>query len=226
MGDIGSINSLAFALVALLPGFVSLLAFRAVVPRQPASGAELSLLSLAFGVVNACLHAWWLLPLVLQPPEAIVEHVTTHRLGFSLATVAYSVATPLLLGYFAGIIRQRIAIPGVRSPAPTAWDWCFQRRPAVVVYATLRDGTRVAGLFTRESDGFASSYPEPQTIYCGKQFPLGPDGAIVGPPPEESKGLIIRADECKLIEFLDIPTVDRYSLFSEIGNEASESDNA
>lgn len=179
---IDSVEVVVITLVALLPGFVSLIGFGGVVPRANREGSELLLACLGFGVINASLHVWWLAPALLSDAETLADFVKAHPFLSALAAVIYCLVTPVVIGYLAGLARNYLRLPGMLDPTPTAWDRFFKDRPGCIVYATFENGQRVAGLYNTETGGFAAAFPHPQTIYCGKMFPLDDKGRITGPP--------------------------------------------
>jgi len=219
-----TVDSLWISLVALLPGFVSHLAFQSVVPRSGPGGAELVLRALAFGLANAAIHVWWLAPLLALGMDVVLQEFVSRPISCTVALSAYTLLTPLCIGYVVGLVRLKVRLPGMKHQSPMAWDYFFSQGPACVLFATLKDGTRVAGLYDAETGGFASSFPEEPSVYCGKQFPVNEAGEITGPPLEESRGFLLRVEDCILIELLDIPSVDTISLWSGAVNEGCQDD--
>jgi len=210
-----SIEALSLVVLAILPGFVAHLIYRAVLPRAIASSQELLLLSLAFGTMNAALHFWWIIPIAMDPNEPMATWIHCHPFRSASGGLMYLLISPVAIGYLPALIRKKIPLPGFMDPHPAAWDSYFSRKPACVVSAKLKDGTRVAGLYSRETGGYASSFPDPQSLYCGKVFPIDEEGTIIGPPNEHSRGIIIRADDCLILEFIAVPYDDMNSLWGK-----------
>lgn len=91
-----------------------------------------------------------------------------------------------------------------RAPAPRAWDHLFSRAPSGVVRAQLkRDGSWVGGLYGEHS--YASGFPEsPEDLYLEQAYLLQADGSFAdsdGEFTELGSALLIRADECAVLEF-------------------------
>ena len=213
--SINSLDALVVVLVAILPGFVSQLVYRAVLPTRTPSGQEQVFISLAFGTINFAIHSWWLVSIVFDAQEAVGTWAADHPVRAAIGSFVYLLLTPATIGYLPALTRKHFRIPGILAPHPTAWDHFFSKSPGCLVYAVLKDGTRGAGLYDEAGSGYASAFPNPQSVYLPSVFPLNDEGAIIGPPVEHSKGVIIRADDCILLEFMDVPTIDEKSLWSE-----------
>lgn len=127
-------------------------------------------------------------------------------LFLGVALVAY-VALPVLAGVVVGT-RQR----GSRTGTPSAWDALFDQ-PDLRGYvrARLRTGAWVGGVYLRESGGvgsaygFASGYPDPETLYLPAQLVVDPQTGemAVGPdgPLLREWGLLLQGRDIEILEF-------------------------
>lgn len=125
-------------------------------------------------------------------------------LGLALCTY---IALPIVTGFATGS-RQRRRGTGI----PSAWDALFDQ-PGLRGYvrARLRSGEWVGGVYLRPTSGrsahhgFASGYPDPETLYLPTQLVLnaqtgeiamGPDGPLM-----RQWGVLLRGHDIELIEF-------------------------
>jgi Family of unknown function (DUF6338) len=88
----------------------------------------------------------------------------------------------------------------------TAWDWYFSQKKPAWVIVTLKNGSRVYGLFGRNS--FAGNDPDRRDLYLEATYRLLSNGEWA--PNEDTRGILILGDQIAVIEF-------RY--FEEVGDE-------
>jgi len=113
--------------------------------------------------------------------------------------------SPAFLGVVTGWLQQKEAIGrflrslGLRSvhPIPCAWDWHFGRLKPYWVVVTMKDGSRVRGLF--HSRSFAGSDPERRDLYLEAQYRLLETGEWA--PVEDTGGVLVMGSEIAAIEF-------------------------
>jgi len=89
-------------------------------------------------------------------------------------------------------------------PIPRAWDWYFSRSKPCWVLVTLKDRSRVYGLF--HSQSFAASDPEHRDLYLEAQFRLLENGEWA--PTDDTAGVLIMADQIATIEFRTLEEVN------------------
>jgi hypothetical protein len=86
---------------------------------------------------------------------------------------------------------------------PTAWDFHFSRALPYWTVVTLKDGSRVYGLFGYRS--FAGDDPKERDIFLESVYTLRNDGEWL--PVEGSGGILIKADQVAAIEFRKLEEV-------------------
>jgi hypothetical protein len=64
----------------------------------------------------------------------------------------------------------------------------------------MKDGTYLGGVYGRDS--FTSSYPEPNAVFLQEAWPLKENGAFEHAPVSGSRGVWIKCDDVRAVEFL------------------------
>lgn len=91
---------------------------------------------------------------------------------------------------------------GMDHPTRTAWDFLMRENKRFFAICHLKDGRKIAGLFSGRS--FASLSPEEQDLYCECQYKLlengqGEDVFDVS-PIQDTAGFYIKVKDCQHIE--------------------------
>ena len=87
-------------------------------------------------------------------------------------------------------------------PFPTAWDYFFNQRETCFILFHLKDGSKIAGYFGKDS--FACAFPKHGDIYVELVYQLDKDGKFGG-PIKDSKGLLITKEEYSFVEIFHTP---------------------
>jgi hypothetical protein len=127
-------------------------------------------------------------------------------LGFAAAFVIPPLAAALVTwlgsaGWWRPVV-DRMRPKGWRrvDPTPTAWDVAFQDLPAgCYVRVRTRDGDWFAGWFGSES--YASSWPDPRSLFVEQSFHIDQDG-VIGDLVEGTAGAVINCEDALLVELL------------------------
>lgn len=167
MPIIDSINSLEFVLVFLVPGLVALYA-----RSQFLTGRQLDIkeagpvyliltlvyYGLAFPFVQYVVYldgnGWWRASMWM-----LLIGLGPFIFGSLLGIAAYYAMVKRIASYL-GI--------SLVHPVPTAWDYKLSQSDENYVFVTLKDGTKFAGLFGRNS--FASTDPSDRDLYLEQIF--------------------------------------------------------
>ena len=83
----------------------------------------------------------------------------------------------------------------------TAWDFFFDRRRPVFALIHLHDGRVVAGFWG--ADSYTGSFPNDGDVYLQAVYSL--NAGRPGSPVPFSRGMIIRKDQYRYIDLLDLP---------------------
>jgi len=197
--SVDSFQAVFFTVGFLVPGFVWSAVLSMLVPSRRAATEIRFLEFLTLSCIN---HGLWSWALFMIFQSGFTER---HPRWSGLLVFGIIFVSPVVLGLLSGFLRQREVVGrflgwlGVRTvhPIARAWDWHFSRERPSWVLVRLKDGTRIFGLFHKNS--FAASDPQHRDFYLEAQFRLLEGGEWA--PVEDTDGVLIMADEIAYIEF-------------------------
>ena len=183
----------------LVPGFVWSAVLSMLMPAGTRSKDSRFVEFLTLSCINHGLWSWALFP--------VFKTGFLERQPWWSGAILFGVVfvSPVLLGVLTGWLQQNEAVGkflgwlGLRSvhPIPSAWDWHFGRLKPYWVVVTMKDGSRVRGLF--HSRSFAGSDPERRDLYLEAQYRLLETGEWG--PVEDTGGVLVMGGEIAAIEF-------------------------
>ena len=194
-----SFEAVFFTAGFLVPGFVWSAVLSMLLPSRGAGTQVRFVELLSLSCINHGLWSWALFPIF---QTGFLER-EPYWSGLALFGIMF--VSPVVLGVASGGLQQKevvarfLAWLGLRTvhPIPRAWDWHFGRLKPYWVLVTLKDGSRLYGLF--HSRSFAASDPEHRDLYLEAQFQPLPDGQWA--PVEDTAGVLIMADQIAAVEF-------------------------
>jgi hypothetical protein len=204
-----NLDAVIYAIAFLVPGFVWSATLSMMVPSRKPSQQIGFLNYLTLSCVNHGLWSWLLLPMFTT------GFVESHPTWTGIIMFVVGFVSPVCLGLLSAEFRQKKRIGrllqrfGARTidPTPTAWDWHFSRAKPYWVLVTLKDGSRIYGLFGYQS--FAGDDPANHDLYLERAYrPIGEGEYTEWAPVEDSAGVLITADELSVIEFRKLTEVD------------------
>jgi hypothetical protein len=87
----------------------------------------------------------------------------------------------------------------------SAWDWLFSQQKPYWVEVTLKNGSRILGLYDERS--FAGKEPECRDLYLEAAYRRLENGEWA--PLEDTAGILIMSDQIAVLEFrkvtLEVP---------------------
>jgi hypothetical protein len=212
-----SVTQILVTLVLVVPGFV----FQGVRIRlrgRTPGDTEVATRILSAIVVSTIFALVYILVLgsSIVEPEQLQDDALRHPRGYALLGLAAAFVVPVLAAYFfAGIassdrgerLRQRLLSHRWTNidPRPSAWDAAFGDIGECFVRVRTREKTWYAGWFG--GDSYASSWPDPQTLFVEVAYKIDASGKI-GDPVESSTGAFIDCTDADYIEFLTSPDQD------------------
>lgn len=196
---IDNFDTIFYTLSFIVPGFISDSVLANIVPRKT-DGKEV--LFLRYFTLSCLNYAFWVWLVYLLPR---LEFFRDRPIRSALCWFLIIFVSPVILGLTLGKqsskgwIRGLLLQIGINPihPVPTAWDFYFNATHAVWVLVTLKDGSRVGGLFGLDS--FASSDQNERDFYIQEVFRVNDDGPWQEIP--NNKGILIKGSEMKHIEF-------------------------
>lgn len=209
-----SVTQILVTLVLVVPGFV----FQSVRIRlrgRTPGDTEVATRILSAIVVSTIFALIYILVLgsSLVEPNELQGDALRHPRGYALLGLGAAFVVPVLAAYlFAGIassqrwesLRQRLLSDRCTriDPRPSAWDAAFGDIGECFVRVRTRDKIWYAGWFG--GDSYASSWPDPQTLFVEVAYKIDENGKI-GNPVESSNGAFIDCTDADYIEFLASP---------------------
>lgn len=202
-------DAVLYTIGFLVPGFIWSATLAMLVPiREPPQHVGL-LNYLTLSAINHGLWSWALFPMFST------TFVKDHPAWSGLILFIEGFVSPVCLGLFTARLQQRRSIArflqrvGFRTidRTPTAWDWQFRREKPYWILVTLKNGSRIYGLFSSES--FAGDDPDNHDIYIEKVYrQIGDEEYNEWAPVEDSAGALISASEISVIEFRKVEDFD------------------
>ena len=109
---------------------------------------------------------------------------------------------PVLWVWLYGLLRTTKRFQAI-LPHPTGkpWDYVFSQRRCFWIIVSLKDGSRIGGLY--DSRSFASSAPAPEQIYLQETWAMNADGGLER-PRVDSAGILILASDIVTVEFFNV----------------------
>lgn len=199
-------EALIIAILFFVPGFVAVSTFRWVVPGRRANDASFLLACLTASCFNAACWFWlpylamgsgWALsqPLLAIPVWLWVGLIAPMGLGLLVGWMANRAAGRNQVG------NRLLGLLGLSfvNPIPTAWDFKFSKAGSRWVLVTLKDGSRVAGLWGEKS--FASSFAGERDLYLQRTYLVSAEAEKPWAEVANSDGVYIAPGEIRSIEF-------------------------
>lgn len=200
------INALASQIVVVVlffvPGSVYLWTYERLVGRLTLTGTERLLRAVTMSAVVYAFFSAWLARLVAL---GIEENLNVQE-GIAAAFVLV-LAAPFALGVVVAQVRRReLSIRWLGwltsiHPAPSAWDFAFEGTSRAFLRIKLRDGTMIGGAYGKRS--FASSYPEPPSVFIEQAWRLGERGEFME-PMEGNLGIYVGLDDVQSVEWVEV----------------------
>lgn len=225
----GSITQLLILLVLVVPGFVYQTMRIRLRGRTP-SDTELStriLLAIIGSTFFALVYVLVLGPYLADAAglrrEDLLDHPRLAAVAGLLAAIGIPAGLALLqvlaprflawlgskFGWWTQISSSTMwrRLTGPLRPAnwsqidsrPSSWDVAFSGARPGYVRVRMKDGTWYAGWFGESS--YASSFPDPQSLFVERSFRVSPDGEIIG-EVANSVGAVIDCRDAALVELL------------------------
>lgn len=204
-------TQLLATLVLIVPGFV----FQGVLIRlrgRTPSDADLPsriMHAIVASTIFALIYLAAIGPQIVSLDEAqanALEHLRLHAgLGLGAAFVIPALSALAIHHIRSSPLWQNAAEKLQPSnwsridQRPSGWDVAFEATLPTFVRVQMKDGTWYAGWFAENS--YASSWPDPRTLYVEVSFQVDDDGTLKD-PVKNSAGAVIDCTDAVLVELL------------------------
>ena len=193
MGELLTLETLSLFLVFVVPGFVAIKAHDLMVPAARRNFGDSIIEVISYSMLNLAL-LFWAVGLLHRDGFS-----AAHPFWYSLGMFGVLFVGPVLLAVASRWVRQsRWFGRFLLHPAPTAWDYFFDKREHLWVLCHLKDGRMVGGIYS--GDSTTSSHPYDKDIYIQEMWRTDKEGRFTEPVPQ-SRGLLVRAEDCWFVEF-------------------------
>ena len=200
-----TLDALTLTALFLVPGYIWSSVHAALAPRRATEAHVRFIEFLALSCLNHAIW-FWLFGLLFA-----TEFGKDHPGWSGFCLIIPGILSPAALGLLTGRVyqtdwpRRTLGRYGFRTvhQIPTAWDFHFSRALPYWTVVTLKDGSRVYGLFGYRS--FAGDDPKERDIFLESVYTLRNDGEWL--PVEGSGGILIKADQVAAIEFRKLEEV-------------------
>ncbi len=186
-------NKLAFFIIFILPGLMSMKTYSLICPHQGLDFNQKILDALTYSCILLAINFG--LVVYVEKNDFFNQHIV----GYSLAYLWVLAISPIILAIVWHKIRSwKWLQKHVQHPTALAWDFVFQNRPECVVIVTLTDGRKIYGHYGAGS--FVTGYPYEPQIYLSQQWHTNADGGF-DRPYNGSEGILIVSKDIISIEF-------------------------
>lgn len=206
-----TVTQVLITLVLVVPGFVyqeTRIRLRGRKPHDTETTSRL-LRAIAASALFALVYALILGPYLSDAQRGQVTALAHPRISALLALAA-AFAIPMLCAIIPDLPRtmagwrhpfKSLSPSGLSryDPRPSAWDVAFEGASEGFVRVRMKDGRWFAGYFGQRS--YASSFPDPRSLFVEVGYLVDVDG-VIGGPIEGSAGAVIECADAVLIELL------------------------
>lgn len=182
-------DSLLLLIVLVLPGLVSMQAYRLLMPSKELEWSDSLLQAFFYGSVNFAV----LFPFVLY---ALSSDIGWFE-GWVLTLAILFIGPVMWPWIVVQLFRSEWVAERIKIPYPSTWDYFFDGSPSVFLIVHLNNGEVIGGLWSTSSH--AGQYPHDGDLYIEELYELDDDGTFVAPIPYTA-GLLIRRDQYTHLE--------------------------
>jgi hypothetical protein len=193
-----------YAFLFLIPGFLTAFWINLFVPLRPGSDHKNTLTYILW---SAALALPWIL---FQGWHGRLSYF--HSFKELASFITFLMIAPFLAALLLSkVINNPERYPWkafhkvfrVRTihPIPSAWDKTFMEIEDSWILVTLKDGTKVGGIWDAKAS--ASSDPTERDVFIRRPYQVDTEGNWTETP--DSLGMLLKADQLALIEFFKYP---------------------
>ncbi len=195
MMEITNVNSLLLFILLFIPGLVSIKVYDLLIANEPRDFSKSFLEILSYGAINLAVWSWWIWYIVKN------NFIQVHPIIVALSAVVILLLCPIIWSVtYVRLLKCSWLQKYIIHPVKRPWDWYFNQTDFVWVIVNLNDGTKIGGVFGKDS--FASSFPLAEQLYLEEVWKLNNEGDFIK-PVDGTKGILIVGKEINFIEFFD-----------------------
>jgi hypothetical protein len=197
-------ESLQVFLVIILPGFIAMKVYDLFYPPEKRSFGDSLVDAVAYGLFNFCFWSWAIVGMDLR------TYPTEHPIWFPILFLLSLVVSPAALAF--GLVKIRtwrwlLGKLNLDEPTKTAWDKFAERKQPCFMLFHLKNGEFICGWFGDKS--YATTFPQKPEVFVEKIYAVDQETRVIQHCLENSLGMVIRAEDCHLIEFFAAVTDEK-----------------
>lgn len=190
-------TAIAFFIIFIFPGIISIQVYRILMPTRMADWKDIAFLGLFYSCINFTLlspiiYIFWRYSLIQEYPF----------IGFPLIIFTLFLAPIIWPILFRKIMNSERLMRGLQIQYPTAWDYYFDKRKPVFLLFHLLNGNLIGGYYGENS--YAGDYPNDGDIYIEAVYTVDDVGRF-GKPIPGTDGMVIKKESYTHIEFFNVP---------------------
>ncbi len=197
--DIWDQNKLVVFIAFVVPGFISLKIYQLLCPGPVKDSSQQIVDAVSYSCINYALLLW---------PIIQIESYPEFKRSYPAWYAAFYVLVVLVAPFcWALVFRKLRETKFVQKslPHPTArpWDFVFHQKLPYWIVVTLKDKTKIGGLYSWKS--FTSNAPEPESIYLEQCWHLDDAGDFIA-AKVDTAGILVLASEIATVELTTMST--------------------
>lgn len=198
--DIWAGNKLALFIAFVVPGFILLKIYELQFPSSRKRPAQQLIDVIVYSTIY---YAVFLLLIYVVEAFGYRTSYLDFKVGFYVIVL---IIAPVCLGLLYAWLRKTKWLQTI-LPHPTGkpWDYVFQKRLPYWIIVSLKDGSRIGGLYY--TDSFASSAPEAEQLYLQETWKMNANGGFER-RRVDSAGIIIMASNIVTVELFMFNAID------------------
>jgi hypothetical protein len=194
--DIWETDKLLLFIAFVVPGFISLKTYGLLFPDSRSETSQQLIDAIAYSSINYALLLWPIYEVEFSQLRSL--HPTFYILFYVIVLFIAPIVWAFL---FKWLRTSELFQNRFHHPTTKAWDYVFSQRNPYWIIVSLKNGQKIAGLYSGNS--FASTAPAPEQLYLEKTWILNKYGGFER-QRIDSAGIIIMASEIVTVEFFNI----------------------
>ncbi len=178
----------------VIPGFISIKIYELLNPSVTRDTSKQIIDAVAYSSIN---YALLFLPIIyVEKNDVIKDYPAVYGLFYLFVLFVCPI---VMASLWSNIRKSNYIQKNLPHPTLKPWDYVFSKRKPHWIKVTLKDGSKIAGVFAENS--FASSSPAEEQLYLEETWVINEDGGLER-PKEQSEGIIVMASEIAYIELM------------------------
>lgn len=194
--DIWDSSKLVLFIAFVVPGFVSLKCYEVLCAKPQRDAANQLIDAITYSCVNYALLFYFIV--LVEQSSMRTDHPYLYTAFYAIVLLIAPIFWALIFKYARAHQYLQKYLP---HPISKPWDYIFSNRKEYWVIATMKNGNKYAGLYSRQS--FSSSAPAPDQIYLEQCWKLNEKGGLEK-SRENTAGILIVSQEIETLELFNV----------------------